>query len=109
MGEIMNEQLDGRIELGKQMWNVQAPGFIECAKRNGVESAEDLAALFAGFMAAATGSMISMAGPQMAMSVLGSVSKSCAAQTVERYVAGCDGGDRQDIVVIGAGGRHKAK
>lgn len=83
----MTEQLDNRVELGKAMWSAQEKGFYDCVKANGIESAEDLAALFAGFMASATGAMIGSAGPSMAMQVLGAVSKSCAAQTVERYVA----------------------
>lgn len=83
----MTEQLDSRVELGKAMWIAQADGFFNCVKANGIESAEDLAALFAGFMASATGAMIGSAGPTMAMQVLGAVSKSCAAQTVEQYMA----------------------
>lgn len=83
----MTEQLDTRVDLGKSMWVAQEKGFYECAKANGVESAEDLAALFAGFMASAVGAMIGSAGPRLSMQVLGAVSKSCAAQTVEQYVA----------------------
>lgn len=83
----MTEQLDNRVELGKAMWIAQADGFFNCVKANGIESAEDLAALFAGFMASATGELIRSAGPQLAMSVLGAVSKSCAAQTVAQYTA----------------------
>lgn len=105
----MTEQLDGRIELGKAMWNAQADGFFGCVTRNGVETSEDLAALFAGFMAAATGAMIQKCGPQMAMAVLGSVSKSCAAQTVEQYIAKCDEAPSQNIAIIGGGSGRKRK
>lgn len=83
----MTEQLDNRVELGKAMWRVQEQNFYKCIDANGVESAEDLAAVFAGFMASATGAMISSAGAALAMQVLGAVSKSCAAQTVEQYLA----------------------
>lgn len=95
----MNNQLDNRVELGKAMWIAQADGFFNCVKANGIESAEDLAALFAGFMASATGAMIRSAGPQLAMSVLGAVSKSCAAQTVEQYVAKSGPAASEDIAL----------
>lgn len=98
---MSNEQLDGRIELGKAMWNAQVKGFYDCAAKNGVEAAEDLGALFAGFMAAAVGSMIGSIGPQYAMAVLDGVKKSCAAQTVEQYMDD----QAKKIVIIGAGGK----
>lgn len=93
----MTEQLDTRVQLGKAMWSAQENNFYDCVKANGIESAEDLAALFAGFMASATGAMIGSAGPTMAMQVLGAVSKSCAAQTVEQYLARSASGESMVI------------
>jgi hypothetical protein len=100
----MTEQLDSRVELGKAMWNAQADGFFDCVKRHGIESAEDLSALFAGFMACATGAMIHAAGPTLAMSVLGAVSKSCAAQTVEQYIA--KGEQGPSVFIVDGQGRE---
>lgn len=105
----MTEQLDTRVDLGKAMWTAQEKNFYDCVKANGIESAEDLGALFAGFMAAATGAMIGSTGPKLAMQVLGAVSKSCAAQTVEQYVAKSDPVPVKKVIVIGGGGRRKSK
>lgn len=99
----MTEQLDNRVQLGKAMWSAQEKNFYDCVKANGIESAEDLAALFAGFMASATGAMIGSAGPAMAMQVLGAVSKSCAAQTVEQYLARSGSGESEPIRIQSAG------
>lgn len=79
----MTNPLDNRVELGKEMWKLLADTFYNCAEANKITTKEDLGALFGGFMASASGSMLANVGPEYSMAILDSIRKVCVTEIIE--------------------------
>jgi hypothetical protein len=66
-------QISAAVRLGQEMWVILSGPFAQVAIANGVHEHIDLAQLWAGFMAAASGAMAADLGRQDAATVLAGV------------------------------------
>ncbi|SDA11028.1 hypothetical protein SAMN03159476_00360 [Pseudomonas sp. NFPP05] len=65
------------VELGHEMWSLLSTEFIQCAVDNGASEQKDLAQVWAGFFAAASGAMCAQIGAAYSQAILDAVQKTC--------------------------------